>query len=381
LDFDGNLSNAATWICDRFAGRFGDSLGRLPRGRAGPSGSITDAFGAFFRFFSCRHSLFPPIFAQSFPTLGTLKRFFLVDRFVALCNSGYGRPTITQIVSLAKQTLAEFRRHKCQWLAAAIAYFTMFAIAPLLILIVEIVGFFLGRHQAVLNQLYGYLSSTAGPTAAQGIQSVVTATFSHRGAGIVAQIVGWCALAFAAMGLFASLQNALNTVWDVVPPKKDLLETLKGRLLSFAMVLAVAFVLLVSLGVNSAMTVAATATAHVFPFFPALLKVVDFAVSFALITTVFALLFEYLPECPIAWRDVWLGAAVSALLFVAGQFLLGWYLGHAAISSLYGAFGGIVAFLLWSYYSAQILLLGAEFTHAQARRLESGSGDSAAGSA
>jgi membrane protein len=280
-----------------------------------------------------------------------------------------------------RQTLSEFQRHKCQWLAAAIAYFTMFAIAPLLILIVEIAGFFLGRHQAVLTQLYGYLSSTAGPTAARGIQSVVTATFSHRGAGIAAQIVAWCAFAFAAVGLFASLQNALNTVWDVAPAKKDFLETLKGRLLSFGMVLAVAFVLLVSLGLNSAMTVAASATARVFPFFPALLKVVDFGISFALIAAVFALLFAYLPECRIAWRDVWLGAAVSALLFVVGQFLLGWYLGRAAISSLYGAFGGIVVFLFWSYYSAQILLLGAEFTHVYARRLKADPGDSGSGSA
>jgi len=298
-----------------------------------------------------------------------------------LRNSGYGSPTITQIVSLAKQTLSEFQRHKCQWLAAAIAYFTLFAIAPLLILIVEIAGFFLGRHQVVLNQLYGYLSSTAGPTAAHGIQSVVTATFTHRRAGTVAQIVGWCALAFAAVGLFASLQNALNTVWDVAPEKKGFLETLKGRLLPFGMVLAVAFVLLVSLALNSTMTVADTATAHVSPLFPALLKVVDFGISFALIAAVFALLFEYLPECRIAWRDAWLGAAVSALLFVVGQFLLGWYLGRAAISSPYGAFGGIVVFLLWSYYSAQILLLGAEFTRVYARRLEAGPGDSGPGGA
>lgn len=276
-----------------------------------------------------------------------------------------------EIIPLAKATLAEFQRHKSQWIAAAVAYFTIFAIAPLVIVVVEIAGLFLGRHQVVLNELYGYLSSTAGPSAAHDIQSIVSATFSQRKAGTIAQIVGWIVFLFAAIGLFTSLQEALNTVWDVTPAKKTILATIKGRLLSFGMVLCVAFVLLVSLGVNSAMTVGAAAMGHVFPAFPSLMKFADFIVSFAFITVVFALLFEYLPECRIAWRDVWLGAAVSALLFVVGQFLLGWYLGRAGINSSYGAFGGIVLFLLWTFYSAQILLLGAEFTHVYARRFGS----------
>jgi membrane protein len=282
-----------------------------------------------------------------------------------------GRQVIAEIVPLAKATFADFQRHKAQWLAAAIAYFTIFAIAPLVIVVVEIAGLFLGRHQVVLNELYGYLSSTAGPAAAHGIQSIVTATFSQRKAGMTAQIIGWIVFVFAAIGLFTSLQEALNTVWDVTPEKKTIVETIKGRLLSFGMVLCVAFVLLVSLGLNSVMTVAAAAMAHVFPAFSSLMKLADFIVSFALITAVFAVLFEYLPECRVAWRDVWLGAAVSALLFVVGQFLLGWYLGRAGISSSYGAFGGMIVFLLWTFYSAQILLLGAEFTHVYARRFGS----------
>jgi membrane protein len=281
------------------------------------------------------------------------------------------RQIAEQIVPLAKATFADFQRHKSQWIAAAIAYFTIFAVAPLVIVIVEIAGLFLGYHRAVFDELYGYLSSTAGPSAADGIQSIVSATFSQRKAGTVAQIVGWIVFVLAAVGLFSSLQEALNTVWDVTPEKKSILETIKGRLLSFGMVLCVAFVLLVSLGLNSVITVAAAAMAHVFPAFPSILKIADFIVSFGLITAVFALLFEYLPECRIAWRDVWLGAAVSALLFVVGQFLLGWYLGRAGISSSYGAFGGIVVFLLWTFYSAQILLFGAEFTHVYAQRFGS----------
>jgi membrane protein len=271
-----------------------------------------------------------------------------------------------EVVLLAKEAYAEYKRHKGQWLAAAIAYFTVFAIAPLFIVIVEIAGLFLGHHQAVLDALYGYLAHTAGPSASHGIESIVTASLSQRRAGLIAQIVGWAVFLFGAMGLFTALQDALNTVWDVEPPKKNIVQAVIGRLFSFGMVLCIAFLLLVSLGLNAAMTIAGRAMSQMLPLLPALVKAGDFIVSLALITVVFALLFEYLPDCRISWRDVWLGAGVSALLFVIGQFALGWYLGRAGISSTYGSFGGIVAFLLWAYYSAQILLLGAEFTHVYA---------------
>ncbi|MBV9333412.1 MAG: YihY/virulence factor BrkB family protein [Candidatus Eremiobacteraeota bacterium] len=278
------------------------------------------------------------------------------------------RQAIANVVPLAKETFSEFQRHKSQWLAAAIAYFTLFAVAPLIIVVVEIAGFFLGKHQSLLNELYGYMSSTAGPSAAHGIQAIVTATFSQRKAGILSQIIGWAVFVVAAVGLFSSLQEALNTVWDITPPKRTLLETVKERLLSFGTVLVIAFMLLVLLGINSLLTVASSALSHVFVGFPFLLKLLDFVVSLGLVTALFALMFEYLPECRIAWRDVWAGAAVSALLFVIGQFLLGWYLGRAGISSGYGSFGGIVVFLIWVNYSAQIMLFGAEFTHVYARR-------------
>jgi hypothetical protein len=175
-------------------------------------------------------------------------------------------------VPLVKETFAEYRRHKGQWLAAAIAYFTMFAIAPLVIIIVEIAGLFLGHHQAVLNALCGYLAQTAGPSASHGIQSIVTASFSQRRAGLIAQAVGWAVFLLAAIGLFTSLQGALNTVWDVTPPKKSIVQAVMGRLFSFGMVLCIAFVLLVSLGLNSVMTIAGTAMSHVVPLFPTLMK-------------------------------------------------------------------------------------------------------------
>lgn len=275
------------------------------------------------------------------------------------------------LVPLARETFGEFARHKSQWLAAAIAYFTVFAAAPLIIVLVEIAGFFLGSHQRVLDQLYGYMSATAGPSAARGIESIVATTLSQRKAGPLSQIVGWSVFAVAALGLFTSLQEALNTVWDVPPQKRTLLGTVKARLFSFAAVLGIAFLLLVSLGVNALLTLASGALVQVFPQFPALLKVLDFCVSLALVTALFGLMFEFLPECTIAWRDVWLGAVASALLFVVGQFLLGWYLGRAAVSSVYGSYGGLVVFLIWVYYSAQIMLFGAEFTRVYANRFGS----------
>ncbi len=281
------------------------------------------------------------------------------------------RQAIGNIIPLAKETFSEFQRHKSQWLAAAIAYFTMFAVAPLIIVIVEITGIFLGHHQVVLNRLYGYMSTSAGPSAAHGIQAIVTTTFSQRKAGLLSQIIGWSVFLIAAVGLFASLQEALNNVWDITPEKRALLETIKARLLSFGAVLGIAFLLLVSLGVNALLTIASTALMHVIPGFPTIAKLLDFVVSFATITVLFALMFEVLPERRIAWRDVWAGAAFSAFLFVVGQFLLGWYLGRAGVSSGYGSFGGLVVFLIWVYYSAQIMLFGAEFTHVYARRLGS----------
>ena len=278
---------------------------------------------------------------------------------------------MVNLVPLATETFTEFKRHKAHWLAAAIAYFTIFAVAPLIIVVVEIAGLFLGHHEAVLSRLYGYMSSSAGPSAAHGIQSIVVATFSQHRAGLLAQIIGWTVFIVATVGLFTSLQEALNTVWEVTPEKKTLVETLKGRVVSFGMVLGIAFLLLVSLGVNAVLTIASHAMAHVIAGFPTLAKLLDFGFSFAMVTALFALLFEYLPERRIAWRDVWLGATVSALLFVAGQFLLGWYLGRAGVSSGYGAFGGLVVFLIWAYYSAQIMLFGAEFTRVYARRVGS----------
>jgi membrane protein len=278
---------------------------------------------------------------------------------------------MTAAIALARETLSQFQRHNAQWLAAAIAYFTIFAVAPLIMVVVEIAGFFLGAHQPLLSRLYDYISATAGPSAARGIEAVVATAFSSRKAGIFSQSVGWSVFVIAAVGLFSALQQALNIVWDVGSEKRTFAETVKQRLLSFVAVLGIALLLAVSVGVSALLTIAQTSLAHELPGFVTIAKGLDFIASWLVAAALFAMLYEFLPDCRIAWRDVWLGAAISALLFVLGQIFLGWYLARAGIATAYGAYGGLIIFIVWANYSAQIVLLGAEFTHVYARRLGS----------
>lgn len=272
-----------------------------------------------------------------------------------------------EIVPVAKQSWADFQRHNAQWLAAALAYFAAFAIAPLIIVFVEIAGLVIQDHQRVLNVIFGYLQQDAG-AGASAIKQIVEATFNQPRKGIVAQIIGWIVFIIAAVGLFGAVQFALNTVWDVTPKKLTFKDAIRQRASSFGVMLGIAFILLLSMAVNALLTVMATYFTHIFPGFATIMKVVDFAVSFGVLWAAFAVLYEYLPECRIEWRDVWVGSAVTSFLFVIGQFLLGWYLGRAGVSSGYGAFGSLVVFLIWVNYSAQIVLFGAEVTQVYALR-------------
>ena len=274
---------------------------------------------------------------------------------------------IRDAAPMAKQTWAEFQRHNAQWLAAALAYFTTFAIAPLIIVLVEIAGAFLGGHQQALNHIFHYLKQDAGPGAG-AVQTIVQSTFSQKRSGTLAQIVGWVVFAVAAIGFFSALQFALNTIWDIKPQRKGIWAAIGSRWTAFLAIMGVALLLFISIMLNTALTAMSAALIHVSPVFPTLLKLADFVVSFGVLWVAFAFLYEYLPEQQIEWRDVWVGGALTSFLFVVGQFLLGWYLGRAGISSGYGAFGSLVVFLIWVNYSAQIVLFGAEFTHVYAQR-------------
>jgi membrane protein len=272
-----------------------------------------------------------------------------------------------EAIPVAKVSWTDFQRHNGQWLAAALAYFAAFAIAPLIIVLVEIAGLVVHDHQKVLNLVFGYLQRDAG-AGAGAVKQIVAATFNQPRTGVVAEIVGWIVFIVAAVGLFSAVQFALNTVWDVTPQKRTLRDAIRQRASSFGVMLGIALILLLSMGVNAVLTAMSGYLTHVFIGFASLMKIADFLISFGVLWAAFALLYEYLPECRIEWRDVWAGSAVTAFLFVVGQFLLGWYLGRAGVSSGYGAFGSLVVFLIWVNYSAQIVLFGAEVTQVYARR-------------
>ena len=269
-------------------------------------------------------------------------------------------------IPLLRETWAAYQRHNGQWLAAALAYFGAFAIAPLIIVLVEIAGFFLHNHQHVLDVIFSYMRRDLG-SGSDAIRQIVTSTFNQPRRSLTAQIVGWGLFVLAAVGLFNGLQFALNNAWDAGDQRQGVWEALRQKVLGFAMMLVVAALLLASVFANVALATASTYLAHVFTGLGALVQIADFLITLGLVWLLFALLFRYLPNVRISWSDVRLGAGITALLFTVGQFLIGWYLGRAGLSSAYGAFGSLVAFLIWAYYTSQIFLLGAEFTHVYAQ--------------
>jgi membrane protein len=271
-----------------------------------------------------------------------------------------------KVFDLLKQTFTAFGEDKAPRLAAALAYYTVFSLAPLLVVVIAIAGLAFGQ-EAARGQITGQIQQLVGVTAAKAIQEIL-ASASKPSSGIVATTIGVVTLLLGAAGVFGQLQDALNTVWGVAPkPGRSFWETIKDRFASFTMVLGVGFLLLVSLSMSTALSALVKYVSGVVPFLAVLGQVLDFVVSFGVVTLLFALLFKYLPDVKIGWRDVWMGAAMTALLFVVGKFAIGLYLGRSGVASAYGAAGSLVVLLLWVYYAAQILLFGAEFTKAYAK--------------
>jgi membrane protein len=277
-----------------------------------------------------------------------------------------------------KDTLTAWNADKAPRLAAAIAYSTMFAIAPLLIITIAIVGAVLGfagtahPHTAVENALMLQISRAAGPEAAQMVRGMVDASFGKPRQSILAQVIGWIVFVIGASSVFVALQDALNTVWDAQPPPahRNVLVMVRDRMTSVAMLLVIGFLLMMTFLLNIAIAYASTNFTSILPFANAGLTfaVVNWVVSVAVIALLFGLMFRILPDVEIRWSDVRIGAVCTALLFVIGQALIGIYIGKAGVASAYGAAGALLAILVWIYYSASILLLGAEFTKIHARR-------------
>ena len=268
--------------------------------------------------------------------------------------------------NLFKQAFTEFGEDKAQRLGAALAYYTIFSLAPLLLIAIAIAGLVFGR-EAAQGEIFGQLSGVLGPQAAEAVQGMVKSAAKPK-SGTIATIIGIVTLLFGAAGVFGQLKDALNTIWNVEPKKSGgIMTMIKDRFLSFAMVFGTGFLLLVSLVLDSAVAAAGHFLGNRLPGGEALWQGVQLILSLAVVTLLFALIFRYLPDIHPAWRDVWFGAVFTAVLFVVGKFALGLYFGKSAVGSSYGAAGSLVLLLLWVYYSAQILFLGAEFTQVYAR--------------
>ncbi|MFP4345467.1 MAG: YihY/virulence factor BrkB family protein [Anaerolineales bacterium] len=272
-----------------------------------------------------------------------------------------------KIWDFVQEVIAEWSKDNASRLAAALAYYTIFSLAPLLIIAIAVAGFFFGEaaaQEAVVTQL----ESLIGQQGAEAVQQML-ANANRPGAGTVALIIGVATLILGASGVFAQLKSALNTIWDVKPvPGQGIWKTVTDRLLSFGMVLGIAFLLLVSLLVSTVLSTVSGQFEQLLPGSDFLWQLLDFVISLGVIALLFAIIYKVLPDVTIAWKDVWVGAGVTALLFTIGKFLIGLYLGRSSVESAYGAAGSLVVLLVWVYYSAQIVFIGAEFTQVYARR-------------
>jgi membrane protein len=269
---------------------------------------------------------------------------------------------------MLKETVSQWIDDKAPSRGAALAYYSMFAIAPIIILAVSFAGLIFGED-AAQGKVAKEVSGTVGPEVAAAIETLVRSA-SNPQASKAAAAVSLVIALFGAAGVFLELQDTLNTIWKVVPrPGRPIVAIIKERFFSFAMVLSTGFLLLVALVVSAALSAVATwLTPESLPGGAWLWQALNALVSSAFITLLFALIFKFVPDVHVPWRDVWLGAALTGVLFTVGKHLLALYLTRAGVASAYGAAGSLAVVLVWVYYSAQILLFGAEFTRVQACR-------------
>jgi membrane protein len=272
-----------------------------------------------------------------------------------------------QIALLWRVTLRAFQdwwNDNCLRLAASLAYYTALSLAPLILLIVGVVGLVLDRQQ-VGSQLSAQLEGLIGPAGRDLVTSILAAT--NPQGGTLATVIGLITLFIGATAVFGELQATLNLVWEVRPAPTSgvwagIWAMLRERLFSLALVFALAFLLLVSLVISAAL--AGAAALFQGPEQALLSRLLELGVSLVVLTFVFALLYKYVPDAEIGWQDVWLGGLITAVLFTLGKTAIGFYLGQASVGSAYGAAGSLIALLVWVYYSALIMFFGAEFTHA-----------------
>ncbi len=274
---------------------------------------------------------------------------------------------IKPIFRLLKEAFREWQQDKVSLLAAALAYYTIFSVTPLLVIAIAIAGAVFGED-AAKGEIIQQINNLVGEQGAQVIE-IGLANANQPQLGSMASLISLVILLVGASGVFAQLQEALNTVWDVkLKSGGSLWQFLRKRLLSFGMVLAIGFLLLVSLILSAILSGISNLEINLLPGWVSLFRLLNLAISLGMISLLFALIYKYLPDVKIRWQDVWVGAIITALLFTFGKFLIGLYLGKGSLGSAYGAAGSLIIFLAWVFYSAQILLFGAEFTQVYARK-------------
>ena len=269
------------------------------------------------------------------------------------------------LLKLLIESFRAWQSDNASRLAAALAYYTIFSLSPLLIMAIAIAGSLFGED-AAKGEIVGQIQGLVGEEGARVIETAIR-NANQPDISSVASLISVGVLLFGASGVFAQLQDALNTVWNVkARPDRGVMNFIRKRILSFSAVLGIGFLLLVSLVMSAILSALNHYMEHVIPGADSLWHLLHFVISFGVITLLFALMYKFLPDVKIAWGDVWIGASITAFLFTIGKFALGFYLGRGSFGSTYGAAGSLIVILVWVYYSAQILFFGAEFTQVYA---------------
>ncbi len=276
--------------------------------------------------------------------------------------------SIKEAWSFTKEMFSSFGEDNVMSKSAALSYYTVFSLAPILVIIITVAGFFIGK-EAMQAEVTNQLTGLMGKEAATQLQTMMENT-TKSGAGTLATIISIVTLVIGATGVFGELKTSLNTIWEVkAKPKNGIWALVKDRLLSFAMVLSLGFILLITLAVNAGVALVVGYFARLLPEVGEVaLQAANLVISVAVTTVLFGLVFKGLPDVKIRFADVWKGALFTAILFAIGKFLIGLYIGQSNIGSTYGAAGSLVIVFLWVYYSSVIFFLGAEFTYVYALR-------------
>ena len=273
---------------------------------------------------------------------------------------------LKQFFQLIKKSVLAWIDDYAPSMGAAISYYTVFSIAPLMIIVIAVAGFVWGR-EAVQGEIIGQLSGLIGQEGATGIQALIESA-DKPAKGLVATIISIGVLVVGATTVFAELQSALDRIWKApqTPQVSGIWATVRSRLLSLGFILGLGFLILVSLISSAAIAAIGNWASGILPGWKTLLYIINTSVSLGVTTVLFAMIYKILPQVKVGWRDVWVGAGVTAILFEVGKLLIGLYIGKSSVTSSFAAAGSLVVLLVWVYYSAQIFLLGAEFTWAYA---------------